>query len=102
MPAERVRSASPTLEELEEKMRLKREKLAREAEEKRLAEEAKKRAEEEAAKKAAEAAKAKRKATEDDESEAGPSKKPKTKGKGRVEETPADTTGELADSACQR
>jgi hypothetical protein len=35
MPAEHVRSASPTLEELEERTKAKREKLAREAEEKR-------------------------------------------------------------------
>jgi len=105
MPAEPVRSASPMLEELEERMKAKREKLAREAEEKRKAEEERKRAEEEAAKKAAEEAKAakaaaakKRKAADDEEVVAGPSKK--LKGKARA--TSTEHEPETAGSPCLR
>jgi penicillin-binding protein 1A len=106
MPAEHVRSASPTLEELEERMKAKREKLAREAEEKRKAEEERKRAEEEAAKKAAEEAKAakavkttaakKRKPADVEEVVAGPSKKLKARA------ITADPEPDLAESPCQR
>jgi hypothetical protein len=77
--------ALPTLEELEERMKAKQEKLAREVEEKRKVEEERKRMEEEAAKKAAEEAKVaraakatvakKRKAADDEEVMVGPSKK---------------------------
>jgi colicin import membrane protein len=105
MSAEFTRSVSPTLEELEAKMKLKREKLAKEAEEKRLAEEAKKRAEEEAAKKAAEEAKAakaaaakKRKAADDEEVIAGPSKKLKEKARA----TSTEHEPETAESPCLR
>jgi replication initiation and membrane attachment protein DnaB len=94
--------ASPTLEELEERMKVKWEKLAREVEEKRKVEEERKHAEEEAAKKAAEEVKAavakKRKATDDEEVVVGPLKKLKKRAH-------ADSTEhelELAESLCQR
>jgi hypothetical protein len=86
-----------TLEELKERMRLKWEKLAREAEEKHLVEEVKKCAGEEAARKAAEKAKskanaAKWKATRVPNSKAVPSKETKVnKGKGQAEEPLADS-----------
>jgi hypothetical protein len=91
------------LEELEERMKVKQEKLAREVEEKRKAEEERKRVEEEAAKKAAEEAKAaravkataakKRKPMDEEE---GPSKKLKAR------MITADPEPELAESPCQR
>jgi septal ring factor EnvC (AmiA/AmiB activator) len=106
MPATNTQSVSPTLEELEERTKAKREKLAREAEEKRRAEEERKRVEEEAAKKAAEEAKAarvvkttaakKRKPAGEEEVMVGPSKKLKA----RVITT--DPELELAESLCQR
>jgi uncharacterized protein (DUF3084 family) len=96
------------LEELEERMKVKREKLVREAEEKRKAEEERKHVEEEAAKKAAEEAKAvravkataakKRKAMDDEEVVAGPSKKLREK----AHAITTDPKPELAESPCQR
>jgi hypothetical protein len=90
------------------KMKAKREKLAREVEEKRKVEEERKRTEEEAAKKAAEEAKAaravkatavkKQKAADEEEVMAGPSKKLREK----VHAITADPKPELAESLCQR
>jgi hypothetical protein len=106
MPATHARSVSPTLEELEERTKAKREKLVREVEEKRRAEEERKCVEEEAAKKVAEEAKAarvvkttvvkKRKPAGEEEVVAGPSKKLK------AHAITADPEPELAESPCQR
>jgi nucleoporin GLE1 len=108
MPIEHIRSALPTLEELEERMKVKWEKLARKAEEKRKVEEERKRTEEEAAKKVAEEAKAarvvkatvakKRKAVDDEEVMVGPSKKLREKARAIT----TDPEPELAESPCQR
>jgi hypothetical protein len=91
------------LEELEERMKAKREKLVREVEEKRKVEEERKRTEEEAAKKAAEEAKAakatvakKWKPVDEEEVVAGPSKKLKARA------ITADPEPELTESPCQR